>query len=875
MTILSLPALVMAVIAFYVASYHLLIYFRRREHRVDLTFAITALCVGLYDVFCAALYNVASPVEGVQMQRWQLISLAFLSISYAWFVFDYASMKSKIGPWLFTVIFSAFALIGLFDKSGLAWTDTPLIKNFQFPYFGWNITYYEMEFGLAMLFEAFMLMAFYLYLYFVAVHFYWKKNPKRAIPLVLAIAIFMLGMTEDVFVALGYYKFIYTIEYSFMGMVLVMAFALSSEIVERSKIKKELLESEEKFRALADTSPLAIYMSEGIEQKAVYINPTFTELFGYTIDEVPSADHWWPLAYPDEKYRSQVTEEWRKKVAYAIETSSKIEPMEVVVTCKDGSKKNILWNFITIGKQNWLCGLDLTERKQAEDALYENKVIFQSFLENSPVYIFFKDHEIRPMMLSKNFEQMLGMPLEDIIGKTMDDLFPSNMAKKMIEDDKQILCEGKNITVVEQFAGRTYETTKFPIFIKNKPNMLAGFTLDITDRQRAEEEKNKLQAQLRHSQKMEAIGTLSGGIAHDFNNILAAILGYADMARDDIPEWSPAKHQVEEVLKAGNRAKELVKQILAFSRKAEQNRVPVQIDLLIKEALNFLRASIPTTIDFNLSINPNCGYTLADPTQIHQVLMNICTNAAHAMEENGGVLSIDLSVIDMKVGDLETHPNLQAGPYIVLAISDTGTGIEKEHLDRIFDPYFTTKEVGKGSGMGLAVVHGIVRSHEGLISVESSVGQGTTFKLYFPKIEEKEEKSEVVDTSALPKGNENILIVDDDASIANLSHKRLERLGYRAKAINSSTEALELFRAGPSAFDLVITDQTMPKMTGETLAKELLTIRNDIPIILCTGYSSKINADRANSIGIKAFVMKPVDNKALSRTVRQVLDERR
>jgi len=338
---------------------------------------------------------------------------------------------------------------------------------------------------------------------------------------------------------------------------------------------------------------------------------------------------------------------------------------------------------------------EVEERKQAEDALYENQIIFQLFLENSPVYIFFKDHEIRSLMLSRNYEQLLGMPLEKIIGRTMDDLFPSDLAKKMIEDDKKILQEGVTVNVIEEFGGRTYETTKFPISINNKPNMLAGFTLDITDRTKAEEEKNKLQAQLLHTQKMEAIGTLSGGIAHDFNNILAAIIGYAEMAKNDIPDWSPAKHQIGEVLKAGNRAKELVKQILSFSRQGEQKQIPVQIDLVIKEVLNFLRASIPTTIDIQLNIAPSCGNTLADPTQIHQILMNLCTNAAQAMEENGGILGIDLSVVDLTSNDLDADSTLQPGPYILLVVSDTGTGIKKEILGRIFDPYFTTKEFGK------------------------------------------------------------------------------------------------------------------------------------------------------------------------------------
>ncbi len=527
---------------------------------------------------------------------------------------------------------------------------------------------------------------------------------------------------------------------------------LKTEVDERKRTQEALKESEQKFRALADTSPLAIYMSEGVEQKAVYINPTFTKIFGYTIDEVPSVDQWWPLAYPDVNYRRQVADEWQKKVEHAIETKSDIEPMEVVVTCKDGLKKNISWGFITTGQQNWACGLDLTERK------------------------------------------------------------------------------------------------------------------------RADEEKIDLEAQLRQAHKMEAIGTLAGGIAHDFNNILAAILGYADMAKDSTPEWSPAKKQIDEVLKAGDRAKNLVKHILAFSRKEDQKQIPFGIHLVIKEVLKLLRASIPTTIEINQNIDPTCGNIMAEPTQIHQIIMNLCTNAAQAMDEDdGGVLNVGLHCVELKTSDLTNNPTLNPGHYVQLSVEDSGIGIDQKYLDRIFDPYFTTKEVGKGSGMGLAVVHGIVKSHDGMITVESIPGEGCKFNVYFPKIKASiQEKSE--DIEPLQTGSEKILVVDDEESMTKMTKQRLQRLGYMVVAKTSSLEALELFRSQPDEFDLVITDQTMPKLTGEKLTEKLMAIRPDIPIILCTGYSSKMDAEKANCAGIRAFIMKPVDTKKLAKTIREVLD---
>ncbi len=393
---------------------------------------------------------------------------------------------------------------------------------------------------------------------------------------------------------------------------------------------------------------------------------------------------------------------------------------------------------------------------------------------------------------------------------------------------------------------------------------VVGTHVDITDRK-------KMEVELAQSHKMEAIGTLAGGIAHDFNNILAAILGYADMAKDDTPDHSPAKYQIEQVLKAGNRAKDLVKHILSFSRKEARERSTVQIYLLAKEALKLLRASIPTTIEIRENIDSQCGNILAEPTQIHQVLMNLCTNAAQSMDETGGVLEVGLFSAQLSADDLVNEPNMKSGHYVRLIVKDSGTGIDQNIIDRIFDPYFTTKDVGKGSGMGLAVVIGIVKSHDGMVTVDSKLGEGTTFNVYLPIVEEQV-KEEIEDAGPLLMGKEKILIVDDEETMVDMTKQRVERLGYQVTTKTSSIEALELFRSQPDAFDLVITDQTMPKLTGEQLAKELMDIRPNIPIILCTGYSSKVDAEKANLIGISAFIMKPVDKKELSLTIRNVLD---
>jgi CheY-like chemotaxis protein len=314
-----------------------------------------------------------------------------------------------------------------------------------------------------------------------------------------------------------------------------------------------------------------------------------------------------------------------------------------------------------------------------------------------------------------------------------------------------------------------------------------------------------------------------------------------------------------------------VKHILNFSRKAEKERSPLQVDLLVKETLKLLRASIPTTITIQQDLAVNIGNILADATQIHQVVMNLCSNAAQAMDEEGGILRVELAKVDINAEDLKTEPNLKPGPYVQLTVQDTGTGINERYLDRIFDPYFTTKDVGKGSGLGLAVVIGIVKRHEGMVKVKSKLGEGTTFTVFFPIINEKAPLS-TEDNSPLPIGIEKILMVDDEESIVDLTQKHAERLGYRVTTQTDSKAALELFRAQPDAFDLIITDQTMPGLTGENLANEVMKIRPDIPIIICTGYSSQMDAERASAVGFKAFIMKPVEKRELANTIRQVLD---
>jgi signal transduction histidine kinase len=384
------------------------------------------------------------------------------------------------------------------------------------------------------------------------------------------------------------------------------------------------------------------------------------------------------------------------------------------------------------------------------------------------------------------------------------------------------------------------------------------------------EERKKAEARLRQTQKMEAIGTLAGGIAHDFNNILSSILGFTELAQMRVPKDHEIQSDLAQIFNAGNRAKDLVQQILTFSRKTDQELKPVQVRLIVLEALKLLRASIPTTINIKQNVVSK-SLVMGDPTQIHQVLMNLCTNAAHAMQEADSTLSVDLSDAEIDPLFARKHPGMEPGPHLKLTVGDTGCGIPEDVLHRVFDPFFTTKTKGEGTGMGLSVVHGIVTSHKGAITVTSEPDKGSTFTLFFPVIKPLQPLGERAESPVL-KGSERVLFVDDEAPIVELGERVLKSLGYTVIACSNSPEALEHIRNDPGAVDLVVTDMTMPHMTGDVLAREMLRIRPDLPIILCTGFSSKIDERKATEMGIRAFVSKPILRAELASAIRTLLD---
>ncbi len=382
-------------------------------------------------------------------------------------------------------------------------------------------------------------------------------------------------------------------------------------------------------------------------------------------------------------------------------------------------------------------------------------------------------------------------------------------------------------------------------------------------------EQKELETQLRQTQKMEAMGTLAGGIAHDFNNVLQGIMMSAETLHMSLPQESAAYREVSQLLSFTNRGAELVREILTFSRREEAVRQPLVLSSLVQETLKIIRSALPTTITIESNVQENHDAILGNSTQVRQVVLNLCSNAGYAMRESGGMLEIHLQKIDL-VGQQATRLNLPSGDYLKLIIRDRGPGIPQDILQRIFDPFFTTKPVGEGSGMGLSVVHGIVKSHDGVIRVDSQLGRGTTFEVFFPIVESATEEIRPTSRSG-HSGSARILLVDDEEELVRVEKKVLERRGYSVTAITSSTKALDLFRAQPDEFDIVLTDQTMPEMTGLRLSEELLKIRPDLPIILATGFSEAITPEALEEIGIRACIMKPFSANDAEQQIRSLI----
>lgn len=532
------------------------------------------------------------------------------------------------------------------------------------------------------------------------------------------------------------------------------------------------------------------------------------------------------------------------------------------------------------------------ERKRSEEALRQSEEKYGTILESTEEGYYEVDIAGNFTFFNASLCKILGYPEDEMMGMNNRQYSDKENARKAYRTYNEVYATGRPakgfdwVIIRKDGAERNIEASvSLTKDREGRPIGFRGIVRDITERIKAKEALQASEARLRQAQKMEALGTLSGGIAHDFNNILGVANIYAELGLLNVSEEAPLRKNLEHIVKAIRRARDLVKQILAFSRQKEQMRMEIDAVPLIKEGVKLLKSSLPSTIEIQESITTQSGLIDADPSQIHQVLMNLCTNAARAMEEGrereGGVLTISLddAVVDENKEITTLGHNLSPGPYLKLTVSDTGVGMGPVVLDRIFDPYFTTERSGKGTGLGLSVVHGIVQNHGGLINVQSRPGKGSTFEVFFPKTTTQIQEglpSELssVTLESCPAGTERILFVDDEEELLLGTCETLSCLGYDVVPRTDSIEALDTFAARPEDFDLVITDQTMPNMSGARLAMEILGIRSDIPIILNTGYSKTITEAQARVIGIKAFIMKPVSIGNLAKTIRRVLGDK-
>lgn len=513
---------------------------------------------------------------------------------------------------------------------------------------------------------------------------------------------------------------------------------------------------------------------------------------------------------------------------------------------------------------------DITERKMVE----EERQRLAAALDQAAEHVVITDAEARILYVNPAFEEGTGYSREEAVGHLVGDLIRSDeQGQSFLQELWHSIQSGE--VWKGQIRNRRKDGTEYDSDVTISPvRDSQGEISTFVSVQRDVTREHQLERQLVQAQKLEAIGTLAGGIAHDFNNILSAVLGYASLAMDEVDPDSTIWEYLDQVTKAGQRASDLVKQVLMFSRQTDQEHRTVMLQPLLKEVLKLLRGTLPTTIDIQHEIDDSCGQVLANPTQLHQVLLNLGTNAYHAMKGRPGVFSIALEERAVPEQESEANPDLSPGRYACIEVSDTGHGMDAATLERIFEPYFTTKAPGEGTGLGLSTVHGIVRGHRGVLRVQSAVGKGTTFEILLPisqtgQVEADGQSVEEHDV----RGTERLLVVDDEETLLAVMQKTLSRLGYDVTVCTSSVQALEILRNTPKGFDMLVTDQTMPMMTGIELAKEVASLRPEFPVILCSGLSMTLNEAAARRHGIRRFLMKPLAAKRLAAHIREVFEE--
>ena len=656
----------------------------------------------------------------------------------------------------------------------------------------------------------------------------------------------------------------------------ILSYAVVRVAVRLAESEAALRENEEKYRSILDNIEDG-YFEVDREGNFTFFNDSLCRIIGYSRTAMAGMNN---REYMDEENAKKVFKTFNR--VYKTGKPTKCFDWEIIKV--DGTKSQVdaSVSLITDPEGNPIgfrgIARDVTKHKQSEIALRESEAKYRQLVNHAPAGIYEVDFiEGKFSSVNDIICEYTGYTRQELLTMGALDILTEDSQKLFLERLDKIL-KGQKVPSSVDFKIRAKSGRELCVLINSKiiytadgkPKGATAVVHDITEQKLAEEEKKNLEYQLQQAQKMEAIGTLAGGIAHDFNNILSVIIGYTELILMNGNVGGEVRQNLKEIFSASKHARDMVKQILAFSRQNKQERKPIQVAHIAKEAVKMLRASLPSTISIQQHIEKDTSVIEADPTQIHQVIMNLCTNAAHAINEKDGVLEIHLGNIDLDQKAAADIPGLKTGSYLQLSVKDSGEGIHPEAQPHIFNPYFTTKEKDKGTGLGLAVVQGIVKSNNGAVTVESEVGKGTAFHVYLPTIKRKFTANKEISTP-LPMGCEHILLVDDEQPLVEIGRQMLERLGYSVATRTSSIEALALFKADPDRFDLVITDIVMPNMTGDKLAKKIIDIREDIPVVLCTGYSEKFTHQNASEMSIHNFLMKPLVMRDLANTVRQAL----
>jgi PAS domain S-box-containing protein len=650
-----------------------------------------------------------------------------------------------------------------------------------------------------------------------------------------------------------------------------------SDITHRKQAEKALLDNIKFMNTLIDTIPNPVFFKD---EKGVFLgcNVAYAQTVGLPKDQILGRRviDLTGITFKD------MAEHYHRQDLLMI-TSPGIRIHEDQLIAATGEQRDyILFKASFRDAEGHVAGLvgimlDITARKKVEKELKESQNLFEAFMHHLPGLAFMKNHQGQYIFVNRAFTKFTGAKTAELLGRCDHQVWDAGTAQQLQQNDQTVLGTRAAANLLEtvrlpDLQERYLLTTRFPIFQEDELTALGGVAIDVTERTEAEHRRQQLERQLQQAQKMEALGTLAGGIAHDFNNILASIIGYTQIALSEIEKDSALHDYLKRVLAAGERAGDLVKQILTFSRKSEIEPTPVRIKVVLKEVLKLVRATLPVTVEMVHDVRSE-AVIMADPVQIHQVMMNLCANAGYAMRSKGGKLTVSLTDEVLDVSATSRLTGLKPGPFIKLSVSDTGTGIAAEHVERIFDPFFTTKPKGEGTGMGLAVVHGIVSGLGGVVTVQSVAGQGACFDVLLPALE-GEFAAVQGRPSEMPTGTERILLVDDEVFQTDMLKHMLGLLGYQTQACNSGSEALLLLQQDPSAFDLVITDMVMPGMTGDALSVRILRLRPEQPIILCTGYSDNITEEKAKTLGIRAFALKPLIIEELAQLIRKVIDEK-